>query len=158
MSDENWSGSWCPQCGPDVSIDEDGCCAICGADATGEGAERALALREQRDAALRDLAAVRAELAEARTILSEAVGHEDEPGETLADCARLLVLDCDAEHERANAADKELAAVCKQRCEACRWWCDGIPLIAGMKPTEPGCSLPDNAEGACDGFDPWEES
>jgi hypothetical protein len=34
--------SWCPQCGPYVPIDEDGCCAECGADATGPGAEGAL--------------------------------------------------------------------------------------------------------------------
>ena len=22
MSDDNWTGSWCPQCGPDVKVDE----------------------------------------------------------------------------------------------------------------------------------------
>lgn len=31
--------AWCPQCGPGVRIDEDGCCATCGADAVGEGAD-----------------------------------------------------------------------------------------------------------------------
>lgn len=56
--------------------------------------------RRERDAA-------QAELLEARTILSDAVGHNDEPHETLADCARLLMLDCDAEHERAAAAERE---------------------------------------------------
>lgn len=35
--------TWCPQCGPRVAVDEDGCCASCGADATGEGADRAIA-------------------------------------------------------------------------------------------------------------------
>lgn len=35
------SCSWCPSCGPDVAIDEDGCCAMCGADAVGEGADYA---------------------------------------------------------------------------------------------------------------------
>jgi len=37
------SGSWCPQCGPSVKCDEDGCCAHCGATATGDGADAALA-------------------------------------------------------------------------------------------------------------------
>ena len=46
MTDE-WTGSWCPQCGPDVSVDEDGCCQGCGCDAVGEGAEEALKQREQ---------------------------------------------------------------------------------------------------------------
>lgn len=35
-------GSWCPQCGPNVLIDEDECCAHCGATATGDGATAAL--------------------------------------------------------------------------------------------------------------------
>jgi hypothetical protein len=35
---------WCPQCGPVTRVDEDGCCAGCGADAHGEGAEQALDL------------------------------------------------------------------------------------------------------------------
>ncbi|MCP3961339.1 MAG: hypothetical protein GY719_26120 [bacterium] len=30
-------GSWCPGCGPDVEVYEDGCCG-CGADARGPGA------------------------------------------------------------------------------------------------------------------------
>jgi len=46
MTDDNWTGSWCPQCGPDVKVDEDGCCVHCGCDCTGEGAE--LALRHAR--------------------------------------------------------------------------------------------------------------
>lgn len=33
--------TWCPQCGPDVCCDEDGCCINCGADATGDGVEKA---------------------------------------------------------------------------------------------------------------------
>ena len=40
---ETWSDAWCPQCGPGVNIDEDGCCAQCGADAVGPGAEQASA-------------------------------------------------------------------------------------------------------------------
>jgi hypothetical protein len=31
-----------PQCGPHVAVDEDGCCASCGATATGDGATRVL--------------------------------------------------------------------------------------------------------------------
>jgi len=42
MTDDNWTGSWCPQCGPDVKVDEDGCCIHCGCDCTGDGAELAL--------------------------------------------------------------------------------------------------------------------
>jgi len=38
-------GTWCPQCGPDVACDEDGCCSACGATCVGEGAEQALAWR-----------------------------------------------------------------------------------------------------------------
>lgn len=42
--------TWCPQCGPDVSVDEDGCCAVCGADATGDGADLAHAQRSHLEA------------------------------------------------------------------------------------------------------------
>lgn len=38
-------GTWCPQCGDGVSVDEDGCCASCGSTATGEGADQASAAR-----------------------------------------------------------------------------------------------------------------
>ena len=34
-------GTWCPQCGRGVAVDEDGCCTACGADATGPGADQA---------------------------------------------------------------------------------------------------------------------
>lgn len=27
--------TWCPECGPNVTIDEDGCCVTCGSNATG---------------------------------------------------------------------------------------------------------------------------
>jgi hypothetical protein len=37
MSDE--VQTWCAQCGWDVDVDEDGCCATCGADATGPGVD-----------------------------------------------------------------------------------------------------------------------
>lgn len=36
------SATWCPQCGPRVSVDEDGCCVSCGSTAVGEGANLAL--------------------------------------------------------------------------------------------------------------------
>ena len=57
----------------------------------------------------RERDAARDELAAARVVLSEAVGHEDEPHETLAEVAALLVLDCDSEHSRACTAERELA-------------------------------------------------
>lgn len=34
-------GSWCTQCGPHVSVDEDGCCNACGCSAVGQGADEA---------------------------------------------------------------------------------------------------------------------
>jgi hypothetical protein len=33
--------TWCPECGPDVAVDEDGCCTTCGNGATGPGADAA---------------------------------------------------------------------------------------------------------------------
>lgn len=33
--------TWCPICGPNISVDEDGLCMTCGATATGEGADLA---------------------------------------------------------------------------------------------------------------------
>lgn len=39
--------TWCPQCGPGVPIDEDGCCATCGATATGRGVDAVLPLRHR---------------------------------------------------------------------------------------------------------------
>lgn len=44
---------WCPQCGPLTAgaLDEDGCCALCGADATGPGADKALRLLKRADPA-----------------------------------------------------------------------------------------------------------
>lgn len=41
MSGES-RGSWCPECGPHVGVDEDGCCASCGCQAHGKGADEAL--------------------------------------------------------------------------------------------------------------------
>jgi hypothetical protein len=40
---DGWTGTWCPQCGSGVSIDEDGLCNHCGCTAVGDGAEEALA-------------------------------------------------------------------------------------------------------------------
>lgn len=34
-------GSWCPECGSNVSVDEDGCCNACGCSAVGAGADEA---------------------------------------------------------------------------------------------------------------------
>ena len=45
--------AWCPQCGPVSRCDEDGCC-LCGSDASGDGADAALALAVR----VRDLEAV----------------------------------------------------------------------------------------------------
>lgn len=48
------TGSWCPECGPNVTVDQDGLCSGCGNTCTGPGAERALLL-ERRLATLREL-------------------------------------------------------------------------------------------------------
>ncbi len=37
--------SFCPQCGWDVPVDEDGCCNICGATAIGEAVDALATLR-----------------------------------------------------------------------------------------------------------------
>lgn len=39
MAEECWTVTFCPECGPDVSIDEDGCCIGCGATAVGRAIE-----------------------------------------------------------------------------------------------------------------------
>lgn len=38
--------TFCPDCGPNVEVDEDGCCVSCGADATGPGVEKVAQLLE----------------------------------------------------------------------------------------------------------------
>lgn len=68
MSEESFTRSLCVMCGPDVSVDEDGCCATCGASCLGEYAETLLS---ERDA----LKARVAELEEAlRSLLDSLVG------------------------------------------------------------------------------------
>lgn len=37
------TASYCAECGPNVKVDEDGCCAACGGNAMGEFADRACA-------------------------------------------------------------------------------------------------------------------
>jgi hypothetical protein len=123
--------TWCPQCGPGVGIDEDGCCTSCGATATGEGAEQALRLKAKLDSAyeavyerreLREaltecqanLEAAEAKLAEAERKLSEAgplfclyCGKEDPPdtpAQVLADHIRV----CE-KHPLARALAREKA-------------------------------------------------
>ena len=41
---DGWLGSWCAQCGPEVSVDADGLCSHCGATAVGDGADEAITL------------------------------------------------------------------------------------------------------------------
>jgi hypothetical protein len=62
---------------------------------------------DERDSALRRAVAAESALVEARAVLSRAVGYEDEPTESIEAAARLLTLYCDAEHERARAAEQE---------------------------------------------------
>lgn len=45
---------WCPQCGFDVDVDEDGCCTTCGATATGQGADTAQKIRRDLQVTLLD--------------------------------------------------------------------------------------------------------
>lgn len=51
--------TWCPQCGPRVAVDEDGCCQTCGATAMGEGADAALAAEARAERAEAALGRVR---------------------------------------------------------------------------------------------------
>lgn len=37
------AGTWCPECGPRVRVDEEGLCVSCGSTAIGNGANKALA-------------------------------------------------------------------------------------------------------------------
>ena len=39
--------SWCPKCGPNVMVDEDGCCLGCESEATGDGADVAHIYRDK---------------------------------------------------------------------------------------------------------------
>lgn len=66
------NASWCPQCGPDVACDEDGCCVTCGADAVGDGANQAHALR--REKIERDVQAVELAAAVVKVARSEPHG------------------------------------------------------------------------------------
>jgi len=58
--------TFCPQCGPRPRIDEDGCCATCGCDATGQGADELHALVYSMlahiDAQAAEIAALKAEI------------------------------------------------------------------------------------------------
>lgn len=51
---ECWSASWCAEHGPDVRVDEDGCCVTCGNGALGPGAEQASCDRRRLAKAQRD--------------------------------------------------------------------------------------------------------
>lgn len=73
-----WLGSWCPQCGPDVTTDEDECCASCGADALGDGA----------DAAIRQ----RSKLANVVAIMRAYKAEQDEPCEGHLPPRRVLAM------------------------------------------------------------------
>lgn len=41
MSEEpdGWTRTWCPECGPNVAVDEEGLCVSCGNTAVGPGVE-----------------------------------------------------------------------------------------------------------------------
>lgn len=54
---EFYTGTWCPECGPNVRICEEGMCASCGNVAVGAGTETALKIRDE-------LVALKAELEE----------------------------------------------------------------------------------------------
>jgi type 1 glutamine amidotransferase len=77
--------SWCPQCGPGVSIDEDGCCESCGATATGAWASRAIEqaaevdrLKEERDEAKKKVARYKQAVADQlHADMAEIVGQRD---------------------------------------------------------------------------------
>lgn len=41
--------TWCPQCGPNVVVDDDECCVMCGASATGDGVDMVHALYHENE-------------------------------------------------------------------------------------------------------------
>ena len=45
------TSTWRPECGPDVTVDEEGLCTTCGSTATGDGAKSAFTLLNERDEA-----------------------------------------------------------------------------------------------------------
>jgi hypothetical protein len=62
-------GTWCAQCGPDVRVDEDGCCVTCGGEAMGAGADEAIGLRNVRVTHEQETADLRVKLTAAEQAL-----------------------------------------------------------------------------------------
>lgn len=67
--------SFCPQCGPSVQVDEEGCCLACGADAMGDGAD--LAIAALRAAELNQGHAVKVEYQGQGLVRRRDIGHTD---------------------------------------------------------------------------------
>ena len=87
--------SWCPQCGYDADLDEEGCCAGCGCDAIGNGVVeahnyRARALRAE-EALLRMIAAMGA--AENSPIYAEARAAAHDGFSVLVDIGKYVWVD-----------------------------------------------------------------
>jgi len=85
MTEENWTGSWCAQCGPNVLVDEDGCCSACGSQAVGDGAEAALAAAGERDALRERVDALTGAATVYRSALLGIAGYAAESATVIAD-------------------------------------------------------------------------
>lgn len=68
MSDHT---TWCPQCGPGVFVDEDGCCRGCGSTAVGDGASEACAAADHIDHLERIKAAAQAVVSAHQDVVDE---------------------------------------------------------------------------------------
>lgn len=101
---------WCPQCGPDMAIDEDGCCFVCGSDAHGEGADLAKmnadALESAEVLLLREAKIAEEALREAETESKRAEKLELQLAELRADRSRAWVK-CQEHQTRADYAQAD---------------------------------------------------
>ena len=114
--------TWCAQCGPDVRVDPDGCCATCGSDAVGYGANEAhrLAARVAELEARLRMAYDEADRLRARVAEAEARYHSDVDG---AIAARRVA-------ER-RVAELEARLSVYEACEYCRDCCDQRAALRG---------------------------
>lgn len=70
--------TWCPECGPKVDINEDGCCVTCGASATGRGAVTAHLAIIERDEARAEVEQMQNRCAHVHGCLDQALEERDE--------------------------------------------------------------------------------
>jgi hypothetical protein len=98
---EQPEGTWCPECGPNVKVDEEGLCVSCGAVAIGNGANAALRALSTRPAPAASPDALRERLAKAaRTYMDLAHEHKQADYACSEGCQCIY---CKARRELGNA-------------------------------------------------------